>query len=218
MVTVDASALIHLRTSQRAVVPLDEAAKALRAADLGWLGVPASAMGSHSSRRTFRCDLRLPVHAIGHDVEFRKAAIVELGPLREGAGQLSLDITWRSATLSPLFPVFAGRLTVTGDRIEVDGWYAPPGGRIGVTIDRALLGIAARRTAAWFLRLVAETLGSAPARAEQQQHAEHDDRHRPQRLRLRVLEGREAGGLTRRLADRVLGEDHPPEVEQREQQ
>jgi len=185
MVAVDASALIHLRVSQRAVISLDEAAEAFRAADLGWLGEPASDVSSYLSRQTYRCDLRLPVHVIGHDVEFRKAAIVELGPLREGTGQLSLDITWRSATLAPLFPVFAGRLTVTADRIEVDGWYAPPGGRIGVAIDRALLGIAARRTAAWFLRLVAETLGSAAAGGEQQEQAEHDDQHRPQRAQLR---------------------------------
>ena len=185
MVTVDASAVIHLRASQPAVVQLDQAREVLAASDLSWLGGTAATPLADPEWRSFRCDLSLPVHAIGHDVEFRKAAIVELGRIHDGNGQLSLDICWRSATLAPLFPVFAGQLTLTRDRVRLDGWYAPPGGRIGAAVDRVLLGIAARRTAAWFLRLVAEAIGSAPARAEQEQHAKQDDHDRPQRAQLR---------------------------------
>ena len=185
MVTVDATAVIHLRASQPAVLQLDRAREALAASDLGWLGGRAATPLADPEWRSFRCDLSLPVHAIGHDVEFRKAAIVELGRIHVGNGQLSLDIAWRSATLAPLFPVFAGQLTLTRDRVRLDGWYAPPGGRIGAAVDRVLLGIAARRTAAWFLRLVAQALGSAPARAEQEQHAKQDDHDRPQRAQLR---------------------------------
>lgn len=184
MVEVDASAVIHLTASQRAVLRLDDVRESLGASELSWLGGASTIVSAEPGWRTLRCDLRLPVHAIGHDVEFRKAAIVELGPIRGENGQLVLDIAWRSATLAPLFPVFAGQLTFSADRIGLDGWYAPPGGRIGAAIDRVLLGIAARRTAAWFLSLVGEALGSAPARAEQQQDAKQDDHDRPQRVQL----------------------------------
>lgn len=171
-------AVIPLRATQRAAVQLDRAGEALRGAELDWLGAPWSAATTESGRRTYRCDLRLPVRAVGHEIAFHKAALIDLGPVRHEDGRLSADISWRSATLAPLFPVFAGQLVVTADRIALDGWYAPPGGRVGVALDRMLLGIAARRMATWFLGLVAEGLGSAAA-GEQQEDAEQDDQDRP---------------------------------------
>ncbi len=69
-----------------------------------------------------------------------------------------IPIEWRAATLTPLFPVFVGDLRIRSDRIELDGHYAPPGGTIGYVLDRALLRIAARGTARWFLRKVVSAL------------------------------------------------------------
>lgn len=172
-------AVIPLRATQRAAVQLDRAGEALRGAELDWLGAPWPVATTESGRRTYRCDLRLPVHAVGHEIAFHKAALVDLGPIRHEDGRLLADISWRSATLAPLFPVFAGQLVVTADRIALDGWYAPPGGRVGVALDRMLLGVAARRMAAWFLGLVAEGLGSVATGADEEQHAEGDDQDRP---------------------------------------
>jgi hypothetical protein len=39
--------------------------------------------------------------------------------------------------------------------LRLDGVYAPPGGGIGLLVDRALLHFVAQRTAIWFLERVA---------------------------------------------------------------
>ena len=88
----------------------------------------------------------------------RKAALVDLGPSRHDADGISMDVSWRSATLAPLFPVFVGRLEVRATQLVLEGFYAPPGGEVGFILDRALLNIAARGTARWFLGRVAETI------------------------------------------------------------
>jgi hypothetical protein len=62
-----------------------------------------------------------------------------------------VEISWRSATLAPLFPVFSGWLTVGPGELRLDGYYAPPGGALGLAADRALLRLAARGTARWLL-------------------------------------------------------------------
>jgi hypothetical protein len=180
MVDLDTAAVVQLHASRRTDVQLDDASAALGGSGLSWLGETVVAGdGRHTGAWTVRCDLRLPLRAVGHDIEFRKAALVALGPVERRDGLLTLPISWRSATLAPLFPVFAGQLKVTGDEVALDGWYAPPGGRIGLALDRALLRIAAQRTAAWFLKLVASELASAAASGDQQQHADDDDHHRP---------------------------------------
>ena len=69
-----------------------------------------------------------------------------------------MAIEWQAATLTPLFPVFVGRLHVEPDRIVLDGRYAPPGGSIGYLLDVTLLGAAARQTGHWFLRKLAAAL------------------------------------------------------------
>ena len=62
-----------------------------------------------------------------------------------------VEISWQSSSLAPLFPVFAGHLTVSPTELRLEGYYAPPGGGIGAALDRAFLNIAARGTARWFL-------------------------------------------------------------------
>jgi hypothetical protein len=180
MVDLDAAAVVQLHASRRTDVQLDDASAALGGSGLSWLGeTVAGGNGRHAGARTVRCDLRLPLRAVGHEIEFRKAALVALGPVERQDGLLTLAISWRSATLAPLFPVFAGSLTVAHDGLTLDGWYAPPGGSLGMAVDRALLGMAARRTAAWFLGLIAAKVASAAASGDQQQHADGDDHQRP---------------------------------------
>lgn len=82
---------------------------------------------------------------------FRKAAVVSLGSLRRvGAGWV-VPVEWTAATMTPLFPVLVGQLRIGADGIELDGHYAPPGGRLGYLLDVSLLGAAARGTGRWFL-------------------------------------------------------------------
>jgi len=97
--------------------------------------------------RRFATDLRLGPDDHGLLAPFRKAAYVDLGSPELGADGLRVEISWRSASLAPLFPVFSGWLTVRPGELVLDGYYAPPGGAIGLLADRAVLHLAAQRTA-----------------------------------------------------------------------
>jgi hypothetical protein len=129
---------------------------ALGGPEAPWLGerVPDGPGGI----RRFSCDLELRVGPEARSL-FRKAAVVGLGRPRPDGGVWIVPIEWFAATFAPLFPVFVGELLLRPDRIELRGTYVPPGGVIGYTLDRALLQVAARGTARWFLRGVASILG-----------------------------------------------------------
>lgn len=129
--------------------------------DADWLGERVS--GDASAMRHYSCDLELTVD-LDRRAIFRKSAIVGLGTPSRDVDKWLVPIEWCAATLAPLFPVFAGHLRLRADRIELDGHYAPPGGTIGYVLDRALLRIAARGTARWFLQKVIRVLEGGTAR------------------------------------------------------
>jgi hypothetical protein len=123
--------------------------------DAFWLGERAP--DGPGGMRRFSCDLELQVSPDARSL-FRKAAIVGLGEPRAADDRWIVPIEWFAATLAPLFPIFVGELQLHTDRVELHGSYVPPGGLIGYALDRALLRIAARGTAKWFLRKVASVL------------------------------------------------------------
>lgn len=147
--------VVALHAEHAAAVDLQRVPDLLGGRQAPWLGerVP----GDDHPIKLFLCDLEL--HAgVSQRALFRKSAIVGFGPpVRDPAGWV-VPIEWRAATLAPLFPVFAGRLMIRSDRIELEGRYAPPGGKLGQMVDRALLGAAARGTARWFLGKLASQL------------------------------------------------------------
>lgn len=144
---------VHLRLARSAVIPLRDALALLAVPD--WLGTPH---GEQDGLRRYQTDLALPLRAGRPRTIFRKAAYVDLGAPQPFGGGWRVAIGWRSATMAPLFPVFAGRLDVRADGLVLEGWYAPPGGEAGRIIDRALLNVAARGTARWFLEHVSSVL------------------------------------------------------------
>lgn len=121
---------------------------AVRAAR-AWLGpeVNPAPLGM----RRHHTDLRLRVSERPSFVTFRKAAYVDLGPIRPLDPGWEVEIGWRAATLAPLFPVFSGQLVTHDGELTLSGWYAPPGGSMGRIADRALLHVAAEGTARWLL-------------------------------------------------------------------
>ncbi len=141
-------------------VPIDpvEVSRVLKSPD--WLGVELDGV-PESGHRRYLTDLAFPLFGKPRTLVFRKAALVDLGPLRPLAdGSAVLEIAWRSATLAPLFPVFSGRLLIRTDGLFLDGAYAPPFGDVGRLIDHAALHHVAVRTARWFLgRVAAEVRG-----------------------------------------------------------
>lgn len=140
---------VRLRASVPGQISPDVAASLLGSEVAAWLGQPAS--DSPSGMRRFAVDLRLRPGDGGLLANLHKAANVDLGVSEQVTDGLRVEISWRSATLAPLFPVFSGWLTVGPRELRLDGYYAPPGGPIGLVADRALLHLAARGTARWLL-------------------------------------------------------------------
>lgn len=139
---------VRLVASHRLQHPAADVAAAIEDGRLPWTRVPDPAPGLHR----FALDLRVPLGSADRGlVTFRKAAYLDLGSITATTRGWSADIGWRASTFAPLFPVFAGRLTLESGSSRVDGIYAPPGGIVGRTADRALLHLAANRTARWVL-------------------------------------------------------------------
>ncbi len=160
------AATVHLRLAQP-IAARDPGAEAalVGATELPWLGdaVDRATAGDDvpSDVRRFQVDLGLPASSGSSRLVFRKAAYVDLGRVERVPGGWRMSIDWRAASLAPLFPVFGGQLTRSADTLVLEGEYAPPGGELGAAVDRALLNIAARKTAVWVLGLVAGALDSA---------------------------------------------------------
>jgi hypothetical protein len=163
------SGTVHLRLSRPAIIDLESARRRLDAAE--WLGFEvrpddqpehSPGMPSMSGIRRYETDLGLPLRPGSQRTVFRKAALVDLGSPEPTKRGLHVPIAWRSATMAPLFPVFAGRLEILPDQIILDGWYAPPGGNAGLVVDRAFLNLAARGTARWFLDRIGEAIETPP--------------------------------------------------------
>lgn len=135
----------RLHAIERVHLSVADAARLCGPQAAAWLGPEADE--SPAGMRRFATDLRLGPDDHGLLAPLRKAAYVDLGtPQRVGDG-LRIEISWRSASLAPLFPVFSGWLTIRPGELVLEGHYAPPGGTIGLLADRALLHLAARRTA-----------------------------------------------------------------------
>ncbi|MDP9269820.1 MAG: hypothetical protein M3P14_02375 [Chloroflexota bacterium] len=141
--------LSHLTARHPTSTSVDRLAWAVRAAR-AWLG-PEIGEGPGGARR-YQADMRLRVSDHPSIVTFRKAAYVDIGPIKAVHGGWEAEIAWRASSLAPLFPVFAGTLVARPGELSVSGLYAPPGGGIGRAADRALLHVAATRTGAWLLR------------------------------------------------------------------
>lgn len=146
----DGSEPSRLHVAVPAQVELDSAGRLLRAGGPdGWLGDRVA--GGPPDMRRYATDLRLGPPANRARGAIRKSAYIDLGSVEQRDRALRVEISWRSASLAPLFPVFSGWLTVRPDEITIDGRYVPPGGPLGFVADRALLHRAARYTAEWLL-------------------------------------------------------------------
>lgn len=152
-----AAEAVSLHVTLPAGVDLDRSRAAF--AELGWLGPSVDGTPGPEWRRV-AADLELPVRD-GSGPAVRKAALIDIGAVQEAGDGLRVPIAWSSASLTPLFPVFVGHLTITVSGLVLDGRYAPPLGRVGLLIDQGLLNFVATRTAQAFLARVARR-GSQP--------------------------------------------------------
>jgi hypothetical protein len=144
--------------------PLDVRRLCPLLSDGAWLGQVVDLEGLPPGTTRHLTDLVLPLPPDGRLLSLRKAAFVDLGPVvMRSDGGCDVELAWRSASLAPLFPVFAGHLSARPTGLTIEGHYAPPGGLVGRTADRMLLHTAARGTARWFLGHLAAALREPPA-------------------------------------------------------
>ncbi|RPH35273.1 MAG: hypothetical protein EHM90_04575 [Chloroflexi bacterium] len=150
----------------RAVLEVSEVGRLLEAGGPdGWLGVSIS--GGPSDMRRYATDLHIGQPAARSRLAIRKSAFVDVGSIKRGEENLRVEISWRSASLAPLFPVFSGWLTVRSEEIAINGCYIPPGGRLGHVADRALMHRAAEYTAEWLLGELARAAAAPPTTLHQ---------------------------------------------------
>lgn len=122
-----------------------------------WLGRLIDPPADRPKHVRVETDLAFRLGGDGRTLTFAKAAVVEFGPVRETPDGHAADVCWQATSFAPLFPVFAGRLLVNPTGLRILGKYAPPGGEVGLLVDRAILHHFAQRTAGWLLeRLRAE--------------------------------------------------------------
>ena len=128
-----------------------------------WLGQPVDEPSVPTGMERYLTDLVLPLPPDGRLLSLRKATFLDLGPVERLAPDgIVFEVAWRSASLAPLFPVFAGRLEARPMGLAIDGRYAPPGGVLGRAADRVLLHVAARGTARWLLGQLVAGLAQEP--------------------------------------------------------
>lgn len=136
---------VPLRVRRPGSIDLDRAILAL--SDLSWLGRATDGPPSRPQLRHVVTDLDLPILDRSSTGPVRKAALIDLGPARQVGDRVLVEIAWRSASFAPLFPVFAGQLSISANDIVLDGRYAPPLGTLGLLLNQALLHLVARRIA-----------------------------------------------------------------------
>jgi len=137
------TAPLHVRQPRS----IDLARAILALGDLSWLGRPTDGPADRPQLRRVATVLDLPILDGSSTVPVQKAAFIDVGPARRVDDRVLVEIAWRSASFAPLFPVFAGRLSISPIEIVLDGRYAPPLGTLGLLVDQAFLHLAARRTA-----------------------------------------------------------------------
>ena len=152
----------HLVVVQGVDVPPDRIRAAIEDTDAGWLGPVLEGAGGALGMHRHLTDLGLQIGDRSGGL-FRKAAFIDLGPIRRVGHGHELEISWQAATLAPLFPVFAGQLAIADGELRLEGWYAPPGGLVGRVADRVLLNLAARGTGRWLLASLADAARARPA-------------------------------------------------------
>jgi len=132
---------------------LDRVVRALR--DLAWLGRPSAGPADRPDLRRITTDLELPIRDGSATGPVRHLTFIDIGQAHRVGDHVVVEISWQSAQVAPLFPVFAGQLRISTDDIVLDGRYAPPFGTLGLLMDRALLHFVARRTAGALLARLA---------------------------------------------------------------
>jgi hypothetical protein len=125
-----------------------------------WLGRVVDGTPDRPDLRRVETDLAFDLTEEHRTLTFRKAAYVDIGQPRRTTDGCVAEVSWRASTFAPLFPIFAGTVELRRGQLILEGVYAPPGGGVGLLVDRGFLRGFAQRTASWFLARVSAELES----------------------------------------------------------
>lgn len=95
----------------------------------------------------------------------RRRTEVRVGPIQRFAYGVTVQISWKGARHPEIYPELDGHLRLerrqpSGSSLRFDARYTPPAGRIGATVDRALMHHVAESSVRGFLTGVAELLSA----------------------------------------------------------
>jgi hypothetical protein len=90
---------------------------------------------------------------------------VRIGPVQNFAYGVTVQVGWKGASHPELYPELEGHLRleparVSGSNLRLDARYMPPGGKVGASVDRALMHRVAESSVRDFLNGVAERLAA----------------------------------------------------------
>lgn len=148
---------VRLQLTQPASVDRARARRLFADGALTWLGDPR---GTAGCPRRVATDLCLAGRRRRSPYVLRNAVLVELGPPQELGGRLRCEISWRSATLGAVSPVFTGFLTARPGQLHLEGYYTLPGGVLGRVLDRAFFNVATYSMARRLLDRIAAALAA----------------------------------------------------------
>lgn len=90
---------------------------------------------------------------------------VDVGPVQRFAYGVTVHVSWRAAQRAELYPELDGHLRAepsepSGTTLRFDARYVPPAGRLGATVDRALMHRVAQSSIDDFVDRVARLLAA----------------------------------------------------------
>lgn len=90
---------------------------------------------------------------------------VKVGPVQRFAYGVTVHVSWRAAQRAELYPELDGHLRAepaeaAGTTLRFDARYVPPAGRLGATVDRALMHRVAQSSIEDFVDRVARLLAA----------------------------------------------------------
>ena len=144
----------RMRQAVQGPVHVERAPRALGSETATWLGERVS--DQRPGLRSFRCDFEIDVRT-GTDRARHVSALVTLGQVAPSEVGWMMAVEWRSGDTTADLPVFTGQLNVGPGRLELVGYYTPPGGHRR-TSDVAPPDTATEVAGRWFLRRVASVL------------------------------------------------------------
>lgn len=143
-----------MRRAVQGPVHLDRVPSALGADTAAWLGDRVS--DDRPGMRSFRCDFEIDSRT-GPSAVRHESALVSLGQVVAAESGWTVPVEWRSGSATAELPTFTGQLRLESGRIELVGYYTPPGGHRRTT-DVAPPNSMTEAAGRWFLRKVAAVL------------------------------------------------------------